>query len=76
MIEEPICKLGSNSRIQFASNESKIGSYEFGPGTPWKVDLIFENGVQISFFIVDLQLTQSFYKIKNSFVSLASPLNL
>jgi hypothetical protein len=47
MIEEPRCKLGSNSRIQFASNESKLVAMN-----SWKVDLIFENGVQISFSLL------------------------
>jgi hypothetical protein len=41
---EPRCKLGSkvrsNSKIQLASNESKIGSQEFGPWTPSKMGLI------------------------------------
>jgi len=35
--EEPRCKLRQNSRIQFASNESKFHSYQFGPWTPSKV---------------------------------------
>jgi hypothetical protein len=32
MIEEPRCKLGSNSRIQFASNESNLGPRNLDPG--------------------------------------------
>jgi hypothetical protein len=30
--EEPRCKPGSNSRIQFASNESKLGPRNLDPG--------------------------------------------
>jgi len=36
-LKEPRCKLGSNTRIQFDSNESK-----FGPWTPSKVGLSIE----------------------------------
>jgi hypothetical protein len=45
---EPKCKLGSNSRIQFASNESKLIPRNFHPGPHLKCGLRFRLRIVIT----------------------------